>query len=85
MDRLSLYLTLATGPVTITGNARMQQRPSAHRTRLDSNIQGAIHQPVIAQFLCSITQRDHFRMGSRIPGRDRAIVTTPDHFVISHH
>ena len=62
----------------------VNHRPGAHRTGLQSRIQGAGRQPIIAAGGGGGPQRQHFGMGGRIADADGLIPTLAQHLAIPH-
>ena len=63
----------------------MGNRTTAHGARLQSDIQSAVFQTVIAQGLGRLAQSIDFGVGARVMVADGAVVPCPNHPALVHH
>jgi len=71
-----------TRAVNQTPDARLNQRPCAHRARFNRRINSDTRQTVIAEFMCGLAQRDDFSVSSGIAVGASTITRDGDELVI---
>ncbi|MNR23990.1 hypothetical protein D3C85_1410440 [compost metagenome] len=63
---------------------RMHDQTGAHAARLQRHIQRATRQSIVIHRLRGLANGDHFRVGTRVAGADRAIETATDDLAVLH-